>query len=74
MRYKMKREKRNNERIKLIGIYRSPSYNLQIFLQILQNILLTFKNNYNNFYIIGDLNVDLMQKISQTNNLENSFI
>lgn len=43
---------------KIIGIYRRPQSNLENFLEELERLM----DKYSNNYIIGDLNLDLLQK------------
>ena len=58
-----------NEKINLITVYRSPTYHYQQLLERLEQHIKMIKNESENLFIIGDLNIDLMKNTNEASNL-----
>jgi Reverse transcriptase (RNA-dependent DNA polymerase) len=54
--------KTENGIFKIFSIYRSPSYNIKVFIEFLQNWLPTIVDNTSKTILVGDFNINLLDK------------
>ena len=63
-----------NNKLYIVGvIYRIPNTNVNVFNEILNEIIEPLKNSHE-IILVGDFNVCLMKENNQTNNFRNSLI